>query len=209
MIGHASDVAIVDVGVSNVGSLANMCFKLGQRASITRDPERVREASRVLLPGVGSFDQGMERLEADGVADALRARAQAGGILLGVCLGLQLLFDGSDEGERAGLGIVPGWVRRLPVQTESGRVKIPHMGWNTVDPTRESALMRHLNGRSRFYFVHSYAAAPAEVGDVLAYTQHGQRFVSMVERGSVRGVQFHPEKSHRHGASLLRAFLEL
>jgi glutamine amidotransferase len=202
-------VTIVDVGVSNVGSLANMCCKLGYAAEVTREPVRVTEAARVLLPGVGAFDHGMERLETDGVAEALRARAEARQAVLGICLGMQLLFERSEEGRRAGLGIIPGEVRRLPADTVHGRVRIPHMGWNTVAPAKDSGLLARLDGRSRFYFVHTYAAVPTDGDDVLAHSTHGERFVSMVERGSVQGVQFHPEKSHRHGAALLRSFLEL
>jgi glutamine amidotransferase len=201
-------VTIADLGVSNVGSLVNMCAKLGYPAQVTRDPVRVVDAERVLLPGVGAFDYAMERLDSDGLADAIRACAAAGSMLLGICLGMQLLFEGSDEGRRSGLGVIPGWVHRLPVETACGRVRIPHMGWNTIAPERESALLSHTDARSRFYFVHSYAAVPADPADVVARTSHGDPFVSVVERGSVRGVQFHPEKSHRHGAALLRSVFE-
>lgn len=209
MTAGAPSATIIDMAVSNVGSLANMCAKLGHPAEITRDPQRIVEAARVLLPGVGSFDRGMELLQTtDGLAEAIRARVELDRPLLGICLGMQLLFDGSDEGREPGLGVVPGRVRRLPAATGDGPVKIPHMGWNTVELARPGAFDAQLNGGSRFYFVHSYAAVPADTADVVGRTTHGAPFVSVVERGSVRGVQFHPEKSHRYGAALLRAFLE-
>jgi glutamine amidotransferase len=209
MTSAAPLVTVVDLGVSNVGSVANMCAKIGYRAEITRDPARLVEADRVLLPGVGAFDSAMRRLETDGLADAIRASVDAGKKLLGICLGMQLLFEASDEGNLRGLCLIPGRVRRLSVDSSAGRVRVPHMGWNTIASTKESSLLSHSNGASRFYFVHSYAARPAGSEDVLAYTTHGDPFVSMVERANVAGVQFHPEKSHRHGAALLRSFLEL
>src|SRR5947209_19155513 len=122
---------------------------------------------------------------------------------------MQLLFDCSDEGVSGGLGIIPGRVCRLPGDTTSGHVRIPHMGWNTVCVEKDSLLTASLDARSRFYFVHSFAAVPSDSRDVLGRTIHGEPFVSMVEHGGVCGVQFHPEKSHRHGAALLRAFLSL
>lgn len=200
-------VTIVDYGMGNVGSIANMLKKVGVASQLTADPDRIATADRLILPGVGAFDTAMERLEADGLAAALRERARDHEVpLLGICLGMQLLADASEEGVLPGLGVVPGRVERLPAVGPEGPLRIPHMGWSTVDVERPHRLLEPLGVEARYYFVHSYAFRCADPGDVVATTTYGDPFTSVVARGDVVGVQFHPEKSHRHGWALLAAF---
>lgn len=204
------EVAIVDAGMGNIGSVANMCRKIGVDAAIASTEDALGRATHVLLPGVGSYDSGMKRLRATGLLPFLERRVQVDHVpVLGVCLGMQLLFDGSEEGSETGLGWIPGRVRRLSAIAGTAPVRIPHMGWNTLDIVRPSPLWRHLDDAARFYFVHSFAPVPDDDADVVARTHHGVAFVSAVGRGNIMGVQFHPEKSHRHGMALLRAFVDV
>jgi imidazole glycerol-phosphate synthase subunit HisH len=203
-------VTVVDLGMGNVGSVANMVRKVGGEAVLATGPAALEGADRVLLPGVGAFDEAMARLHDRGFVEPLTALAEGGRTpLLGICLGMQLLAERSQEGERPGLGWIPGAVERLPPAGPDGPVKIPHMGWSEVDHASDHPLAEALGEGARFYFVHSYAFRPARVHDVLATASHGGvPFVAAVARGSVVGVQFHPEKSHRHGMALVRRFLQ-
>ncbi len=201
-------VAIVDVGMGNAGSVANMLRKVGVEAERTAEPDRVASAERIVLPGVGSYDVALGRLHDAALVDVIVARSREGTPLLGICLGMQLLSDRSEEGEASGLGLVPGSVRRLPAEVGDQRLAVPHMGWNTVDVARPEPLFDELAEGARYYFVHSYAFAPDDEGDVITRTLYGEPFVSAVRRGSVVGVQFHPEKSHRYGMELIRRFVE-
>ena len=197
-------IAIVDVGLGNVGSVANMLRKVGADAVRTDDGAVVAEATRIVLPGVGSFDVAMDRLRDRGLIGVLTERAGSGVPVLGICLGMQLLADGSDEGMSPGLGWIPGHVRRLT----PGALPVPHMGWNTVHPCHDDTIVSDLDDDARFYFVHSYAFVPDRPEDSWAETIYGEPFVSVVGHDNVLGVQFHPEKSHRHGMALLRCFCE-
>jgi glutamine amidotransferase len=201
------DVVIVDYGMGNVGSIRNMLSKIGVGAELSGDPEVILRAARVILPGVGAFDEAMATLRRKHLVEALVARGQAGQRpLLGVCLGMQLLLEGSDEGHEKGLGLIPGRCRRFPTRSDVGPVRVPHMGWNEVSTTKPSPLLPSLGRDARYYFVHSYFADVSEPRDVLAETTYGLRFASAVSRDDVVGVQFHPEKSHRHGLRLLADF---
>lgn len=201
-------MTIVDHGVGNLGSLRNAIARIGSTAVISSDPEVVANAERVILPGVGSFDRAMQRLEASGLGEAVVHAAKRGVPVAGVCLGMQLLLDGSDEGRLPGLGLIGGRATRFPSQVDGKRLLVPHMGWSETDPAKPSALCPSLSTRSRFYFVHSFAVYPDDESDVLTWTDYGIRYASSVERGNVIGVQFHPEKSHRHGLAVLRDFAE-
>lgn len=201
-----SDVVIVDTGLANVGSVANMCSRLGARALVTSDAAQVAEAPRLILPGVGAFDRAMTSLRSACIDEALRTAVSRRTPLLGICLGMQLLFDESEEGEGNGLGILRGTVRRLPSTTAAGPVRLPHMGWSRLQ-FRDHPLTEAITEASRFYHVHSFSAHPSDDADVLATAIHGDPFVTMVAKGCVAGTQFHPEKSHRHGKSLLATFL--
>lgn len=200
-------IAIVDYGIGNVGSVAKAFARLGAPAELTRDPAVIAAATGVVLPGVGAFGDGMTNLRAFGLAEAIHQAVRQGTPLLGICLGLQFLFDASDEAPGvAGLGILPGQVRRLAPPPGG---KIPHMGWNNLTYPRPSKLMAGLPAGAYVYFVHSYAAAPARPEDISAVTDYGGPVTAAVERDNVMAVQFHPEKSSAVGLAILRNFKEL
>lgn len=199
-------VSLIDYGLGNLGSVANMLKRVGVESRRVTTPEEVLESERVLLPGVGAYDSGMAQLDELGLADALRGFAGTGRPLLGICLGMQLLVDSSAEGARQGLGLIAGRCERFP---DSPRLRVPHMGWNHATPLRADSLMEGLGEDSRFYFVHSYHVIPDAPDDALAETEYGTPFVSMIRRGNVMGAQFHPEKSHTFGMTVLRNFATL
>jgi len=194
------DVAVVDSGGANIGSVCYALERLGARAALTADPERIRSAERVILPGVGAAAEAMRVLDGHGLVEVLRGLECP---LLGICLGMQLLFERSEEGDVDCLGLLPGQVARL--QPAPG-IRIPHMGWNRLEPVGESPLMRGLDEGARAYFVHGFAAPVT--ADTVAASTHGQRFAAMVQRGRVAGAQFHPERSAATGARILDNFLK-
>lgn len=199
---------IVDYGMGNLGSILNMIKKLGGKPTLTSDPAVVAVAEKLVLPGVGAFDHGISGLHERGLSKALTVAVERGSAVLGICLGMQLMLDASEEGRLPGLGWIPGRARRFPEQ--QGGLKVPHMGWNVVTPCKENPLLRATPEEpARFYFVHSYKVECDEPGDVLAVTDYGDRFCSAFQRGKIFGVQFHPEKSHVFGMALFRNFLEL
>jgi glutamine amidotransferase len=196
-------VALVDYGMGNRRSVEKALEHVGARVARTADREAIAAADAIVLPGVGAFPEAMRRLTALRLDDLLRERAAAGVPLLGICLGMQLLFDWSDEHEgAAGLGLLPGTVTRL----DAPGLKVPHIGWSTVAFSRPSALTGGLGDAAAFYHVHTYACRPREGSDVVGRGEYGERFVSIVERGNVMGAQFHPEKSSLDGLALLRNF---
>ena len=196
-------VSLIDYGLGNLGSVVNMLKRAGSTARVVSTAEEVLSSERVLLPGVGAFNEGMNRLRDQALIAPLREFVESGKPLLGICLGMQLLFDGSEEGDVRGLGIIPG--RSVRFREDVG-VRVPHMGWNTVACTRDDPLVVGLQEDSRFYFVHSYRVVPERSHDVLAVTQYGESFASMVRAGNVAGAQFHPEKSHAFGMTILKNF---
>jgi glutamine amidotransferase len=197
-------VAVVDYGMGNRRSVEKALERVGARVEVTGDDAAIRAAAGVVVPGVGAFPRGMEHLRALGLDAVLRERARAGVPILGICLGMQLLFDASEElGGDTGLGLVPGTVTRLP----SGGERLPHIGWNLVRWERPSRLVAGLPGEAAFYHVHTYAPTPADPGHVLGTAEYGTQFVTAVARDNVAGVQFHPEKSSTHGLRLLGAFV--
>ncbi|MCR2765136.1 imidazole glycerol phosphate synthase subunit HisH [Microbacterium sp. zg.B48] len=206
----APDVTIVDYGVGNLGSLRNALAKVGRSAEVSGDPATIAAARRIILPGVGAFDRAVEQLRVRNLSDVIvRAARDRGVPLAGVCLGMQLLMDGSDEGVLPGLGLVSGRARRFPDVVDGRRLLIPHMGWSTVSSAKPSRLAPSLTDGGRYYFVHSFAVEPDREEDVLTWTDYGTRFASTVERDNVIGIQFHPEKSHRFGLAILREFAEV
>ena len=202
-------ITIIDYGAGNIGSVFNMICHVGGKAEVTSEPDAVRVAEKILLPGVGSFDHAVNRLTALGLVDPLKHAAKSGIPMMGICLGMQLLANDSEEGTLQGLGVIPGHVRRFRFDGENAKLKIPHMGWNRVLPARQHRFVEGLEEDARFYFVHSYYYDCQANEDVLFETTYGHRFTSGVQRGNVTGVQFHPEKSHRYGMQLMRAFWEL
>lgn len=193
------NVVLVDSGGANIGSVRYALERLGVQAAMSADAAVIRAADRVILPGVGAAGPAMARLGELALVDVLRSLSQP---LLGICLGMQLLFDESEEGNVACLGLVPGRVRRMP---ESPGVRVPHMGWNRLQPTRPSSLLDGIGDGAQAYFVHSYAAPVT--ADCLARCGHGEYFAAVVQRGNVAGAQFHPERSAATGARLLENFL--
>lgn len=203
-------ITIVDYGLGNLGSVENMFRHLGIATTRSGDPEIVRDAGKLLLPGVGAFDRGMRNLHSAGLIEALIDAVRRRGVpLLGICLGMQLLMERSEEGEESGLGWIPGSVRRFVFPPGTSRLKVPHMGWNTVRALRESPLLGQLPLASRFYFVHAFHVEPERPDDVILEASYGIDFAAGIARDNVYGVQFHPEKSHRFGMRLLESFAEL
>jgi imidazole glycerol-phosphate synthase subunit HisH len=202
-----SPMVVVDSGMGNLASVANMIRKIGGEAKISSSPDEIRRAQKLILPGVGSFDAGIKALKERSLDIAVKAAVKENGsMLLGICLGMQLLFESSEEGNQSGLGLVSGHVHYF--QLNDKKLRVPHMGWNIVKPKRSSALFS-FEDEQRFYFVHSYHARCSYAEDVSATTHHGYDFVSATESGNVMGVQFHPEKSHRFGMALFKRFLDL
>jgi glutamine amidotransferase len=201
----SATVGIVDYGMGNRRSVEKALERVGARALLTGDHDALEAADGLVVPGVGAFPAAMERLRAAGLDELVIRRAQAGTPVLGVCLGMQLLFDRSVElGGDTGLGLLPGEV--IDLHPDPPTLKIPHIGWNVVSLTRTSPLTDGLPERVAFYHVHSFVARPGEAGDVLGRGDYGGPFVSIVERDPIYGVQFHPEKSSTHGLALLRNF---
>ena len=202
-------IAVVSYGVSNVGSILNMLKKIGAPAVAVSTPAEIERAEKLILPGIGAFDNGMTALSDIGLVEPLKRRGGRDGIpILGICLGMQLLGLASEEGVLPGLGLVKGrCVRFRPGGASS--LKVPHMGWSSLAPRRDSALFCGLDHEARFYFVHSYHLECDGPADVLATAHYGIEFTAMVQRDNVWGAQFHPEKSHRYGMTLLNNFSKL
>jgi imidazole glycerol-phosphate synthase subunit HisH len=194
-------LAIIDSGGANIASLQFAIERLGVEATLTTDPSKLAAASHVILPGVGAAADCMARLEALNLTDTIRSLRQP---LLGICVGMQLLFEGSEEGDVACLGILPGRVRRFP---NLAGMPVPHMGWNQLNITRPTPLLTGLTADDYVYYVHSYAAPVST--DTVATTDYSNRFSAAVQRDNVFGVQFHPERSARPGALILANFLKV
>ena len=196
-------VLVIDYGVGNVGSIRKMLLKSGAEVAVSSDPSLIDEADRIVLPGVGAFDDAMKRLLSTGCVPLLEQRVRGEGVpVLGICLGMQMLTRGSEEGSGPGLG----WIEADTVRFEdSSQVRIPHIGWNAAE-TNGSALFRGISPDDRFYFMHSFKVRCDDPGDVAAETDYGGRFACALERDNIHGVQFHPEKSHGAGLRLLASF---
>jgi len=200
-------LAVIDYGAGNLRSVVHALNSLGVGdLRIVRAPDELNDADRIILPGVGAFGAGMEQLRAQGLVGPIQDAAAAGIPILGICLGMQFLFESSDEmGQYEGLGLLPGRVTRFPDQPG---LKVPHMGWNQINAARESPLLNGVEPGRYAYFVHSYYCAPGDEADLLLTATHGFPFAAAVQRGNLVGVQFHPEKSQRTGLQILANFLE-
>lgn len=196
-------LVVLDYGVGNVGSIRKMLLKSGVDVVVSGRSEDVDRAEKLVLPGVGAFDDAMERLEASGLLAALCRRVLEEEVpILGICLGMQMLGTGSEEGSRPGLG----WLDARSVRLSPPGLRVPHVGWNAVGPRADSPLFADLEAGHRFYFMHSYRIECADPGDIAAVSDYGTSFTCAVRRGNIHGVQFHPEKSHESGRRLLARF---
>lgn len=196
-------IAIIDYGMGNLRSVQKGFEKVGHKAEIIQDPEKIAQAKGVVLPGVGAFADAMANLKETGLDRAVLAAVAEGKPFLGICLGQQLLFEASEEwGLTEGLGIFPGRVRRFP----EGHLKVPHMGWNQVEIQQTNPLLDGIPDLAAFYFVHSYYVDPEDPAVVVGATEYGVRFASFVGRDNVFGIQFHPEKSSALGLKILDNF---
>lgn len=202
-------ITIIDYGTSNLGSIQNMLRKIGVPSIVASRPEDVEGATKIILPGVGSFDAGMGKLHASGIVPVLQRKVQDEAVpTLGVCLGMHLMTKGSEEGVMDGLGWIDATTRRLGGPDEPN-LRVPHMGWNVVKPRRQVPLLADFPPDARFYFAHSYGVACEHDEDATLVATYGKRtFTAGFQRGNIMGVQFHPEKSHKFGLWLLRNFVE-
>ena len=201
-------VAIIDYGVGNLFSLKSSLKAIGADAVVTADEKVIAEADRIILPGVGAFEDAARKLRESGMADVVKKEAAAGKPMLGICLGMQLMFDkGYEYGEHEGLGLIHGNVRPISDVIPEG-YKIPHIGWNLLKFKKESPLFKYISEGDYVYFVHSYYAADCD-DSVLAVTEYGADLTAAAANGNVYGCQFHPEKSGEVGMKILKAFAEL
>jgi glutamine amidotransferase len=201
-------IVIIDYNLGNVNSIANMIKKIGYKCIITSNPHEISQADKIILPGVGAFDYGIQNLKKLNIYNIIIKKViEEKTPILGICLGMQLLTDGSEEGIEKGFGFVKGYAKKF--QFSDNNLKVPHMGWNTVKITKKSKLFYVMeNQENRFYFVHSYAVECFDEEDILTLTSYGYDFVSAFEKNNIIGVQFHPEKSHKFGMQLLKNFIE-
>lgn len=197
-------IVIVDYGMGNTGSIKNMIKKIGGESIVSSNCNDILAASKLVLPGVGAFDEGMKNLKDKGLIDCLFTKViNEKTPILGICLGMQLLTSSSEEGSVPGLG----WINARAVKFDNTNLKVPHMGWNIVHPQKASKLFVNDSKEERFYFVHSYFVKCTNSEDILTTTYYGSEFVSSFEKENISGVQFHPEKSHLFGMNLLKKFV--
>lgn len=203
-------IAVIDYGVGNLFSVEKALAHVGAEAEVTHEVEKIAQAEKLVLPGVGAFGDCMKRLEATGLIPVILREIREGKPLLGICVGLQILFEGSDESpDVAGLSVFSGRVRRI----EAPQLKIPHMGWNSLEfneangKSEKSALFRDIQEGAYVYFVHSYHAVPEDAQIITAQTTYGERITAAVAQGNVQAVQFHPEKSGAVGSAILKNFV--
>ncbi len=207
---NRNTIYVINYGAGNIASVANMIRHVGGEAEIIDSPDLLPRAGKLLLPGVGAFDYGMKCLKDGGWLDPLQnAVLECGVPILGICLGMQLMCKSSEEGLLPGLDFIDARVLRFNFPKDSGGLKIPHMGWNTVATCQENALIPNDNRELRFYFVHSYFVQCINESDVILKCNYGHEFVAGFHRKNIWGVQFHPEKSHTFGMEMFRRYLEV
>lgn len=200
-------IAIIDYGLGNLGSIANMLKVIGEKSVITSDKKEIEAADKIILPGVGAFDAGMSRLKEAGLVELLKTQAlETKKPVLGICLGMQLLGRKSEEGSLPGLGLIP--FDNLRFHLDDTELKVPHMGWDIVSFQQNNPLLEGLLGTQRYYFVHSFYAKCDSPDNVLMTCDYGHEFAAAVVSGNIYGVQFHPEKSHDFGMALLTNFVK-
>lgn len=201
-------ITIVDYGLGNLPSISNMIKKIGSSSEITGDSEKIRKAKKIIVPGVGHFGKGMELLREKNLIGVLNEKALIEKIpVLGICLGMQLFSDYSEEGQAAGLGWISGKTMRFNFDDLSSPLKVPHMGWNDITIRKSHPLFSGFTDTPRFYFVHSYCVQTTAAENILCTANYGHEFTCGITKENIMGVQFHPEKSHKFGMTLMRNFI--
>lgn len=198
-------IAIVDYGLGNLGSVSNMLKVIGEKTRITNEKSMIEEADGIILPGVGAFDAGMSKLNETGLTEVIKEEAKKKKPILGICLGMQMLGRSSEEGHLPGLSLISFECRKFSFEDNS--LKIPHMGWDVVEFRKQHPILKNLHGQQRYYFVHSYHAVCDHPESILMTCDYGYEFAAAVVEDHIIGVQFHPEKSHDFGLSLLHNFV--
>jgi len=202
-------IAIVDYNMGNLASVKNAFKLLGEETIVVSEPTRFKEYDKLVLPGVGAFGDAMEHLRERDMIESLREYAESGKFMLGICLGMQLLFESSNEfGNHKGLGLIKGHVQEFDTTKFSHPLKVPHMGWNRIF-TQEHPLFKNLDEAHYLYFVHSFHVVCANAEDIIAESEYGYRFTSAVAHDNIMGIQPHPEKSHKNGLNILKNFINL
>lgn len=203
-------ITIIDYGLGNIRAFANVYKRLNINAKIAHNPDDLKDASRIILPGVGSFDYAMQLLNNSGIREELEKQVIENKIpVLGICVGMQMLAKSSEEGVLPGLGWIDGTVKKFNSDLIPYKTRLPHMGWNNIVPTKQSVLLEGFNSDSRFYFLHSYYFVCNNGHDIIAQSEYGMQFTSGINSANIYGIQFHPEKSHSNGISLLSNFAKL
>ena len=203
-------IVVIDYKMGNIGSIINMIKKAGGEAKFSPEIDQIEKAEKLILPGVGAFDAGMQNLTKLGLVDVLRKKVFEDKVpILGVCLGMQLFMERSEEGVLPGLGFIKGSVVRFRFDENNSHLRIPHMGWDSVEVKKESPLFSSMYEEPVFYFVHSYHVVCDDAEDVLSTTNYGYKFASSLQRGNIFGTQFHHEKSHKYGLKLIQNFIKL
>jgi glutamine amidotransferase len=202
-------IAIVDYNMGNLASVQNAFAKLGCETVVEGDPQKFKEYDKLILPGVGAYGDAMEHLRERDMIDAIKAFAKSGKPMLGICLGMQLLFESSEEfGEHEGLGLIKGHVKHFDTAKFEEPLKVPHMGWNRMF-TKDHPLFKNLDDEHYLYFVHTYHVECANEDDIIGETYYGYKFTSAVAHDNIMGIQPHPEKSHKNGLHILENFINL
>lgn len=202
-------IAIVDYNMGNLASVKNAFSLLGEEVKVESDPDKLLEYDKLILPGVGAFGDAMEHLSVNGMDEAVKAYAKSGKYMLGICLGMQLLFDSSEEfGSNKGLGLIPGKIVGFDQTKFSHPLKVPHMGWNRMF-TKEHPLFEGMDQEHYLYFVHSFHAVCQNQANSIGETEYGYRFSSCVQNNNILGIQPHPEKSHKNGLAVLKNFINI
>lgn len=203
-------IAIIDYGLGNIRAFVNVYERLNIKTKIAHSPEDLKDTSKIILPGVGSFDYAMSQLNASGMRDELEKQVLENSIpIMGICVGMQILAKSSDEGRISGLGWIDGQVKKFDPSLIPYKSRLPHMGWNSINPIKSCILLSGFNNQSRFYFLHSYYFVCNDEENIISTTEYGINYASAVNKENIYGIQFHPEKSHSNGIQLLHNFAKL
>ena len=205
---YSNKIVIINYGMGNIGSICNMFKYLGTPVVVSCDPQIIKSADKLVLPGVGHFDKAMQNINSLGIFNSIIDKALIHKTpILGICLGMQIMCKSSEEGVLPGLSLINAEVKKFKFEDDV-KLKIPHMGWNNIEINKQSDILINLDNNSRFYFVHSYYVNCDNNSDVLTYTSYRDKFVSSFQSDNIIGVQFHPEKSHKFGMHIFKNFIE-